>query len=257
MPDEVLTSRDGTVLTITLNRPDSYNAFTRALHEALQAALQEAADPAVRAVVLTGAGKAFCAGQDIKEFQALPGSIRDALEETYHPNVRLLRSLEKPVIAAVNGAAAGAGLSLAVACDVRIASDAATFVPGFVGIGLVPDSGGTWFIHRLLGYARAFAWMTSNNRLSAEQALEGGLVSDVFPAEEFAARTAEVAQRYAALPTRAVALTKRLFEQAQVNDLEQQLELEATLQDEAAGTAVFREGVAAFLEKRSPSFSGS
>ena len=257
MPDEVLTSRDGTVLTITLNRPDSYNAFTRALHEALHAALQEAADPAVRAVVLTGAGKAFCAGQDIKEFQALPGSIRDALEETYHPNVRLLRSLEKPVIAAVNGAAAGAGLSLAVACDVRIASDAATFVPGFVGIGLVPDSGGTWFVHRLLGYARAFAWMTSNNRLSAEQALEWGLVSDVFPAEEFAARTAEVAQRYAALPTRAVALTKRLFEQAQVNDLEQQLELEATLQDEAAGTADFREGVAAFLEKRSPSFSGS
>ena len=257
MPDEVLTSRDGTVLTITLNRPDSYNAFTRALHGALHAALQEAADPAVRAVVLTGAGKAFCAGQDIKEFQALPGSIRDALEETYHPNVRLLRSLEKPVIAAVNGAAAGAGLSLAVACDVRIASDAATFVPGFVGIGLVPDSGGTWFIHRLLGYARAFAWMTSNNRLSAEQALEWGLVSDVFPAEEFAARTAEVAQRYAALPTRAVALTKRLFEQAQVNDLEQQLELEATLQDEAAGTADFREGVAAFLEKRSPSFSGS
>lgn len=257
MADEVLTARDGTVLTITLNRPDTYNAFNRALHAGLRAALEEAADPEIRAVVITGAGKAFCAGQDIKEFQELPGSISDALEQTYHPNVRLIRGLEKPVIAAVNGAAAGAGLSLAVACDVRVASDAAAFVPGFVGIGLVPDSGGTWFVHRLLGFSRAFAWMTSNSRLSAEQAREWGLVSDVFPAEEFAARTAEVAQRYAALPTRAVALTKRLFERAHENGLEQQLELEAALQDEATGTADFREGVSAFLAKRPPSFTGT
>jgi 2-(1,2-epoxy-1,2-dihydrophenyl)acetyl-CoA isomerase len=255
--DEVLTTRDGAVLTITLNRPDVYNAFNRALHAALREALEEAADPAVRAVVITGAGKAFCAGQDIKEFRELPGTISDALEQTYHPNVRLIRGLQKPVIAAVNGAAAGAGLSLAVACDVRIASDAATFVPGFIGIGLVPDSGGTWFIHRLLGFARAFAWMTSNSRLPAEQALEWGLVSDVFPADEFAAKTAEVAQRYAALPTRAVALTKQLFEQAHANDLEGQLALEAELQDEATRTSDFGEGVAAFLEKRPPSFTGT
>ncbi len=185
---EVLTNREGAVLTITLNRPDSYNAFDRPLHQALRAALEEAAEPDVRAVVITGAGKAFCAGQDLKEFKELPGPISAALEETYHPNVRLIRALAKPVIAAVNGPAAGAGLSLAVACDVRIASDAATFVPGFVGIGLVPDSGGTWFIHRLLGFSRAFAWMTSNNRLSAERALEWGLVSEVFPADEFAAQ---------------------------------------------------------------------
>jgi 2-(1,2-epoxy-1,2-dihydrophenyl)acetyl-CoA isomerase len=257
MADEVLTARDGAVLTITLNRPDTYNAFNRALHAGLHAALEEAANPAVRAVVITGAGKAFCAGQDIKEFQELPGSISDALEQTYHPNVRLIRALQKPVIAAVNGAAAGAGLSLAVACDVRVASDAASFVPGFVGIGLVPDAGGTWFLHRLLGFSRAFAWMTSNNRLSAEEALAWGLVSEVFPADELAARVAEVAARYAALPTRAVALTKQLFEQASGNDLEQQLALEARLQNEAAGTADFREGVAAFLEKRSPSFTGS
>jgi len=161
------------------------------------------------------------------------------------------------VIAAVNGAAAGAGLSLAAACDVRIASDNATFVPGFIGIGLVPDSGGTWFIHRLLGFARAFAWMTSNNRLSAEQALEWGLVSEVFPANDFAAKTTEVAQRYAALPTRAVGLTKRLFEQAHENDLEAQLALEAKLQDESARTSDFGEGVSAFLEKRPPSFTGT
>ena len=256
MADEVLTTRDDAVLTITLNRPDVYNAFNRALHAGLQAALEEASDPAVRAVVITGAGKAFCAGQDIKEFRELPGSISDALEATYHPNVRLLRGLEKPVIGAVNGAAAGAGLSLAAACDVRVASDAAAFVPGFIGLGLVPDAGGTWFVHRLLGFSRAFAWMTSNNRLSAAEALEWGLVSDVFPADEFAERTAEVAHRYAALPTRAVALTKRLFDQAYANDLERQLALEAALQNEATQTADFREGVEAFLAKRPATFTG-
>ena len=130
---EVLTTRDGAVLTITLNRPDVFNAFNRALHAALRAALEEAADPAVRAVVITGAGRGFSAGQDLREFSEIQGSLGDALEQTYHPNIRLIRGLEKPVIAAVNGPAAGAGLSLASACDVRVASTAATFVPGFVG----------------------------------------------------------------------------------------------------------------------------
>jgi 2-(1,2-epoxy-1,2-dihydrophenyl)acetyl-CoA isomerase len=254
---EVLTSRDGAVLTITLNRPEVYNAFNAALHAALYEALSEAADPTVRAVVITGAGKGFCAGQDIKEFQALSGSIRDALERTYHPNIRLIRSLEKPVIAAVNGAAAGAGLSLACACDVRIASDAATFVPGFVGIGLVPDSGGSWFVHRLLGFARAFEWMTTNRRLSAQEALEWGLVYEVVPADTFADHVAEAAARWAALPTRAVGLTKRLFEHAHDASLEAQLTLEAQLQHEATQTNDFGEGVGAFLEKRSPTFTGS
>ena len=154
--NEVLTSRDGAVLTITLNRPDVFNAFNRALHDALRSALEEAAEPAVRAVVITGAGRGFSAGQDLREFSALQESLEDALEATYHPNIRLIRGLAKPVIAAVNGPVAGAGLSLAVACDVRVASSAAAFVPGFVGIGLVPDSGGTWFLNRLLGFARAF-----------------------------------------------------------------------------------------------------
>jgi 2-(1,2-epoxy-1,2-dihydrophenyl)acetyl-CoA isomerase len=254
---EVLTSRAGAVLTITLNRPEVYNAFNADLHRALQQALTEADDPAVRAVVITGAGKGFCAGQDIKEFQSLSGSIRDALERTYHPNIRLIRSLEKPVIAAVNGAAAGAGLSLACACDVRIASDAASFVPGFVGIGLVPDSGGSWFIHRLLGFARAFEWMTTNRRLSAQDALEWGLVSEVVPADSFVEAVTEAADRWAALPTRAVGLTKRLFEHAHEAGLDAQLALEAKLQEEATGTADFREGVTAFLEKRKPSFTGT
>ena len=185
MADEVLTARDGAVLTITFNRPEVYNAFNRELHAALNAALTEAADPAVRCVVITGAGKGFCAGQDLKEFGAVSGTVGDALEQTYHPNVRLVRSLGKPVIAAVNGPAAGAGLSFACACDLRIAAESATFVPGFVGIGLVPDAGGTWFIHRLLGFARAFEWMSSNRRLSAAEAFDWGLVSEVVPDDAF------------------------------------------------------------------------
>jgi 2-(1,2-epoxy-1,2-dihydrophenyl)acetyl-CoA isomerase len=257
MADEVLTSRDGAVLTITLNRPEVYNAFNRDLHAALREALTEAQDAAIRCVVVTGAGKGFCAGQDLKEFGQVSASIRDALEQTYHPNVRLVRSLEKPVIAAVNGPAAGAGLSFACACDVRLASDAATFVPGFVGIGLVPDSGGTWFIHRLLGFARAFDWMCANTRLSAAEALDWGLVSEVIPAGSFEARVAEVAAEWAARPTLAVGRTKQLFEHAFAASLEEQLALEAELQQVSVGTADFREGVDAFLEKRVPTFTGT
>ena len=253
----VLSSREGAVLTITLNRPEVYNAFNRELHASLYEALGEAAAPGIRAVVITGAGKAFCAGQDLEEFQEVSGSVRDALEESYHPNVRRIRALEKPVIAAVNGVAAGAGLSLACVCDVRVASSEAAFVPGFAGIGLVPDAGGTWFLERHLGYARAFEWMCSNRRLTADEALAWGLVSAVLPGEDFGAGIAEVAERWAAAPTRAVAFTKRLFDDAHDATLEQQLALEAELQHQATQTADFREGVGAFLEKRPPRFSGS
>jgi len=257
MADEVLTRRDGAVLTVTFNRPEVYNAFNRALHDALREALTEAQDPAVRCVVVTGAGKGFCAGQDLKEFGQVSASIRDALEQTYHPNIRLVRALEKPVIAAVNGPAAGAGLSFACACDIRVASDTATFVPGFVGIGLVPDSGGTWFIHRLLGFARAFEWMCANTRLSATEALDWGLVSEVVPAASFESRVAELAAEWAARPTLAVGRTKQLFEHAFSASLEEQLALEAELQQASVATADFREGVGAFLEKRPPTFTGT
>ena len=253
---EVETTRDGAVLTITLNRPDVLNAFNAAMHEALGLALSEAAEPAVRAVVLTGAGRGFCVGQDLTEFREAAGDIGSRLRTNYHPNVLAIRRLEKPVVAAVNGAAAGAGLSFACACDIRIASDSASFVPAFINIGLVPDSGGTYFVSRLLGQARAFEWMTSGRKLGAAEAHEWGLVSEVVEGERLAGRTAELAAGLAAMPTRGVGMTKRLFDEAAHNTLEQQLELEAELQTAATQTADFREGVAAFLEKREPRFEG-
>jgi 2-(1,2-epoxy-1,2-dihydrophenyl)acetyl-CoA isomerase len=253
---EVETTRDGGVLTITLNRPDVLNAFNREMHEALGAALKEARDPEIRAVVLTGAGRGFCVGQDLTEFREAPGDIADRLRASYHPNVLAIRALEKPVIAAVNGAAAGAGLSFACACDIRIAADSATFVPAFINIGLVPDSGGTYFIARLLGPARAFEWMTSGRRLSAEEAQTWGLVSEIVLADDLSARAAELAAQLAAMPTRGIGMTKRLFDRAGESTLEEQLEWEAQLQSAATRTDDFREGVNAFLEKRDPKFEG-
>jgi 2-(1,2-epoxy-1,2-dihydrophenyl)acetyl-CoA isomerase len=253
---EVETSRDGGVLTITLNRPEAYNALTTSMHAALRAALDEARAPDVRAVVVTGAGKGFCAGQDMKEFESVGRDIAGHLEASYHPNVRAIRALEKPVIAAVNGAAAGAGLSLACVCDLRIAADNAMFVPGFIGIGLVPDSGGTYFLARLLGPSRAFAWMTSNRRLTAAEAHAWGLVDEVVEADALQARVVELATTYAVGPTAAIGMTKRLFARAARSTLDEQLSLEAQLQSAATKTVDFREGVAAFLEKRPPRFSG-
>ncbi len=253
---EVETTREGAVLTITLNRPEVLNAFNTAMHKALAAALTEATKPEVRAVVLTGAGRGFCVGQDLSEFREAPGDIGSRLRENYHPNVLAIRRLEKPVIAAVNGAAAGAGLSIACACDIRLASDSASFVPAFINIGLVPDSGGSYFIPRLLGYARAFEWMTTGHKLTAAEAHAWGLVSEVVDDDDLAARTADLAAQLAAMPTRGVGMTKRLFDSAGTNTVEEQLELEAQLQTAATQTKDFREGVDAFLEKRPPRFTG-
>jgi 2-(1,2-epoxy-1,2-dihydrophenyl)acetyl-CoA isomerase len=253
---EIETSRDDAVLTITLNRPDVLNAFNQAMHDGLAAALKDARDSEVRAVVVTGAGRGFCVGQDLTEFKEASGDITDRLRGSYHPNILAVRALEKPVIAAVNGPAAGAGISFAAACDIRIAADSATFIPGFINIGLIPDSGGTFFMARLLGPARAFEWMTSGRRLTAGEAQAWGLVSEVVEADGLAARATELAATLAAMPTRAIGMTKRLFEAASTNTLDEQLELEAQLQSAATRSEDFREGVAAFLEKRDPHFEG-
>jgi 2-(1,2-epoxy-1,2-dihydrophenyl)acetyl-CoA isomerase len=254
---EVETTRDGAVLTITLNRPDVLNAFNTAMHRGLAAALKDARDGGVRAVVITGAGRGFCVGQDLTEFREATGDIGARLRENYHPNIRAIRALEKPVIAAVNGAAAGAGMSLACACDVRIAADGATFVPAFINIGLIPDSGSSYFVTRILGPSRAFEWLASGKRLTAAEAHAWGLVSEVVETDGLAARVSELAAQLADLPTRGVGMTKRLLDHAVTSTLEEQLEREAQLQSAATQTEDFKEGVAAFLEKRPPRFRGA
>jgi 2-(1,2-epoxy-1,2-dihydrophenyl)acetyl-CoA isomerase len=250
-------SREGAVLTITLNRPEVLNALDRSANDGLRAALEEAADPSVRAVVLTGAGRGFCAGQDIGELRGGARDIADRLREQHNRNVLAIRALEKPVLAVINGPAAGGGLSLALACDVRIASDAATFVPAFAGIGLAPDAGATWLARRTLGAARAFEWLTTGRSLTAAEARDWGLVSEVLPAGELDARAAEVAELFAAMPTRAVWETKRLLDSAESATLADQLELEARAQAELVKTPDFTEGVAAFLEQRQAAFTGA
>jgi 2-(1,2-epoxy-1,2-dihydrophenyl)acetyl-CoA isomerase len=254
---EVETSRAGAVLTITLNRPDVLNALNSEMHRGLAAALRDARDGGVRAVVITGAGRGFCVGQDLTEFREAPGDIGSRLRSNYHPNIRAIRALEKPVIAAVNGVAAGAGMSLACACDLRIAADSAPFVPAFINIGLIPDSGGSYFVTRILGPARAFEWLASGKRLTAAEAHAWGLVSEVVEADALATRVAELAAQLADLPTRGVGMTKRLLDHAVTATLEEQLEREAQLQTAATQTEDFREGVAAFLEKRPPKFKGA
>ena len=251
-------TQDAGVLTITLNRPDVLNALNREVHQGIFDALERAkGDASVRAVVITGAGRGFCVGQDLQEFAGGAGDVAQNLRDNYHRNVLAIRALEKPVIAAVNGAAAGAGMSLALACDVRIAARSASFVPAFIKIGLIPDSGGTWLVRRLLGAARAFEWLTTGRRLGADEARDWGLVSEVVDDEELPERMHEVAALYAAMPTRAVWQTKRLLDAAESEAFAEQLELEATTQAEMTRTPDFAEGVKAFLEKRDATFTGA
>src|SRR4051794_33680797 len=251
-------TQDAGVLTITLNRPDVLNALNREVHARIFEALERAkTDDSVRAVVITGAGRGFCVGQDLQEFAGGAGDVAENLRQNYHRNVLAIRALEKPVIAAVNGPAAGAGMSLALACDVRIAAENASFVPAFINIGLVPDSGGTWLVRRLLGAARAFEWLSTGRRLGAEDARAWDLVSEVVPADELEHRAQEVAELFAGMPTRAVWHTKRLLDAAEQTTFPEQLELEAVTQSEMTRTHDFSEGVAAFLAKRDAAFTGA
>lgn len=248
-------TREAAVLTMTLNRPEKLNALDDEMHAGLRDAIRAARDPAVRAVVVTGAGRGFCVGQDLASV-GQGHDVGDYVRATYNANMVALRALEKPVLAAVNGVAAGAGVSLAAACDVRICSAEATFVPAFINVALVPDSGGSHFLTRLLGSARAFEWTTSGRTLTAREAQEWGIVSEVVDGDALADRTAELAATWAALPTATVARAKRLFDAATSNTLEQQLELEAQLQSASGRSRDFAEGVDAFRARRPPQFIG-
>ncbi len=249
------------VATLTLNRPERLNAFTAALHEELAAALQRLAeDDSVRALMITGAGRGFCAGQDLSERKPIPGEAQRDLgggvERYYNPLIRRLSELEKPVVAAVNGVAAGAGAGLAFACDIVIAAHSASFIEAFSRIGLVPDAGNTWFLPRLAGSARAMAMALTGDAVPAELAAEWGLIWKAVPDDALMSEARALAARLAQGPTRALGLTKRALNRSATNDLGTQLDLERDLQREAGLGEDYREGVAAFLEKRPPRFNG-
>jgi len=257
VPDLRLEVADA-VATITLDRPDALNALTIALKEELLATLETVAgDRAVRAVVLTGAGRAFCAGQDLRErLQPDPTPLADELRLRYNPIVRTMRAIEKPIVGAINGVAAGAGASLVFACDLRIAAETASFVLAFGRIGLVPDTGATWLLPRLVGAARAAEIALIGDAVGAAAALEIGLVNRVVPAETLAEEAHALAARLADGSPRATALTKRALDRSWSASFDDQLELEAELQGEAGASADHAEGVAAFIEKRPPRFTG-
>ena len=259
MTDGLRVDIDGPVATLTLDRPEALNALTVAVKVALREALERlATDRDVRVVILTGAGRAFCAGQDLAERDQPDAAPLDVeLRERYNPIIRALRSMGQPVIAAVNGVAAGAGASLAFACDLRIAAEDARFVLAFGRIGLVPDSGATWFLPRLVGAARAAELTLVGDPVGAEEALRIGLVSRVVPGDQLLAQARELADRIAAGAPMAQALTKGALERAATIDLETALDGEAKLQGIAGASADHAEGLAAFREKRAPRFTGS
>ena len=246
------------VATLTLNRPKTYNAFNREMALALIDALEQAAkDDAVRVVLLTGAGKAFCAGQDLREVTDDNGiGFEQILNEHYNPIVKAIRNLSKPVVCAVNGVAAGAGANLAFACDLTVARASAKFTQAFSKIGLVPDSGGTYFLPRLIGMQRATALMMLSDSLPAEEAAQMGLIYQCLPDEDYEAGVQTLVQRLATMPTRALGMTKDLLNQSWNNDLDVQLQLEGDYQIQASERYDYKEGVKAFLEKRKPKFLG-
>ena len=249
------------VMTITLNRPGVLNSFNAQMARELRGALDDSrADKAVRAVMLTGAGRGFCAGQDLSEVPAATkGEAYDlgsTVLATYNPVIKAIRKLELPVICAVNGVAAGAGANLALACDIVFASETASFIQSFAKVGLIPDSGGTFFLPRVVGLSRATAMMMTAEKITAQRAYELGMVYRVCPAETLLTDALALATELAAMPTRGLGLTKRALNASLANDLDAQLELEAELQREAGRTRDFVEGVRSFLEKRKPNFTG-
>lgn len=255
----ILTSLGNGIFTITLNRPEVYNAFNEQLTTDLQDAFKEAAkNDAIRVVVLTGAGKAFCSGQDLKDAPTGSGkrSLRDSLERRYNPLIRAIRKLPKPVIAAVNGVAAGAGASLALACDYRIMADTAKLIEVFVRIGLVPDSGSSWFLVRTVGVAKAFELAALGDDISAQKALELGLTNQVVPLANLEAETMKIAERFATGPTKAYGYIKRMLDRAAASTLDDALDYEVFMQCAAGRTEDYANAVKAFAEKRKPEYAG-
>ena len=259
--ETILYQIENSVLTITLNRPDKLNAMTPALLRELKEAFEHANnDSSVRVVVLTGAGRGFCAGADLaaaSELMMQGGfSYEENLNSTYNPLILTMQSLQKPIIAAVNGVAAGAGMSLALACDIRIAAESASFLQAFVKIGLVPDSGSTWMLPRLIGMTKALELMLTGQRVSAAEALDLGLVNRVVADADFGSTVQQMAQMFAAAPTKAIGLIKQAVNFAATSTLEEAMKNEAALQDVAGKSADHMEGVASFLEKRPAIFKG-
>lgn len=246
------------VATITLNRPDKLNAFDREMALLFQQKLDEAAGlQEVRCVVITGAGKGFSAGQDLAELTGSnPPSMSQILSEHYNPIVTRIRNLPKPVVAAVNGVAAGAGANIALCCDIVVAKSSASFIQAFSKIGLIPDSGGTYFLPRLIGWQKALALAMLGDKIGAAEAAQLGMIYRSFDEDAFESSVATLSRQLAQMPTRGLALTKQAFNQSLNNNLETQLTLEDALQQEAALTYDYREGVEAFLQKRTPKFEG-
>ena len=259
MNNSILIKIENQVAYITLNRPDVFNSFNREMALSLQSILDDCEhNNEVRSIVITGNGKAFCAGQDLKEVTSpeLNPGFKKILEEHYNPIITRIRAINKPIIAAVNGVAAGAGANIALSCDLVVASNKASFIQAFSKIGLIPDSGGTFFLPRLIGFQKATALMMLGDKVTAEEAEELGMIFKVISSESFNEEVEKLAVKLANMPTKALGLIKELLSKSMTNTLEQQLELEGKLQIKAALSEDYTEGVNAFMEKRKPIFKG-